>query len=476
MHLDWLLNRFSQYSSSPAIIAGDRELSYFQLLDLVRRWSTRLAEDRTEPGDIVAIEADLSEHSVALLLALIDRGCIAMPLGPGAANSREEFLRIAEVGVAYSFMETPVRHVRYERPATNPLLLDLRRRKHPGLILFSSGSTGEHKGALHDLIPMLKKYETVRRAFRTLCLMQFDHIGGFNTLLHTLSNGGCVVPAKLRSPQSVCSLIERHKVELLPTTPTFLHLLLLSGCDSEYDLSSLKLITYGTEVMRKSTLERVRERFPQVQLLQTYGLTEVGILRSKSREDGMLWLKVGGEGYETKIVDHTLWIRATSAMLGYLNAPSPFDEDGWMNTHDKVEVEGEWIHVLGRTTDIINVGGEKVYPAEIENILLNIPNIKDATVYGKQNALLGNVVAARVQLDRPEDLSSLKQRIWAHCRDRVPRYKVPVYLEVVDELSISSRQKKLRSLNNVPEPAEPQRMQESRPVAEIRASTPILFT
>ena len=461
MHLEWLLNRFSQYLASPAIIENECELSYVELLDLVGGWKSRLAEDRIEPGDIVAIEGDLSDHSVALLLALIDRGCIVMPLSPSAMNSREEFFRIGEVSATYSFLETPARYVRCQRLVTNPLLLELRRRKHPGLILFSSGSTGEHKGALHDLIPMLKKYETVRRAFRTLCLMQFDHIGGFNTLFHTLANGGSIVPAKLRSPQSVCSAIERHKVELLPTTPTFLHLLLLSGCDSEYDLSSLKLITYGTEVMRKATLEGLRQRFPHVQLLQTYGLTEIGILRSKSRDDGTLWLKVGGEGYETKIVDNTLWIRANSAMLGYLNAPSPFDKDGWMNTHDRVEVDGEWIRVLGRTTDIINVGGEKVYPAEVENILLDIPNIKDATVYGKQNVLLGNIVAARVQLDSPEELGSLKQRIWAYCRDLVPRYKVPVHLEVVTELSISPRQKKLRSVNNIPVPAEMSRIEEA---------------
>ena len=111
--------------------------------------------------------------------------------------------------------------------------------------------------------------------------------------------------------------------------------------------------------MPESTLKRIHEIFPQVQLLQTYGLSELGILRSKSKDSTSLWVKVGGHGFETKVVDGILWIRAQSAMMGYLNAANPFDEEGWMNTEDEVEVDGDYIRILGRRTDIINVGGQK---------------------------------------------------------------------------------------------------------------------
>ena len=79
--------------------------------------------------------------------------------------------------------------------------------------------------------------------------------------------------------------------------------MMASHLQSKYDLSSLKRITYGTEVMPQSTLDRVRAQFPGVDLLQTYGLSEVGVLRSQSREDGSLWVRVGGEGFQTKVVD-----------------------------------------------------------------------------------------------------------------------------------------------------------------------------
>jgi acyl-coenzyme A synthetase/AMP-(fatty) acid ligase len=233
-------------------------------------------------------------------------------------------------------------------------------------------------------------------------------------------------------------------VELLPTSPTFLNLILMSEAYRRYDLSSLKLITYGTEVMPETTLLRVREAFPGVRLQQTYGLSELGILRSKSRDDGSLWVKVGGEGFETKVVDGILFVRAKSAMLGYLNAPNPFDEEGWMNTQDMVEVDGEYIRILGRRTEIINVGGQKVYPAEVESVIMQMPNVRDATVYGEKNPITGQMVAARVNLIEPEDLDSLKKRVRSWCRERLEPFKVPVKITIVGGDQFSARFKKMR--------------------------------
>ena len=206
-----------------------------------------------------------------------------------------------------------------------------------------------------------------------------DHIGGVNTLFYTLSNGGAVIVPSDRSPVAICDAIERHRVELLPTSPTFLNMLALSGEAERRDLSSLRLITYGTEPMPASTLERACATFPQARLLQTYGLTELGIMRSQSRESNSLWVRIGGEDFEWKVVDGRLWIRAKSAMLGYLNAPSPFDAEGFFDTGDLVETDGEWVRFLGRKSDIINVGGNKVFPAEVESILLEMENVADVS-------------------------------------------------------------------------------------------------
>jgi acyl-CoA synthetase (AMP-forming)/AMP-acid ligase II len=196
--------------------------------------------------------------------------------------------------------------------------------------------------------------------------------------------------------------------------------------------------------MPPTTLKRLHDLFPGVVLSQTYGMSELGVLRAKSKGSESLFVKIGGEGFETKIVDNTLWIRATSAMLGYLNAPSPFDAEGWMNTGDEVEVDGEYIRFLGRRSEVINVGGEKVYPVEIENVLMEMPNVRDVTVHGQPNPLTGQMVVARVQLKSPEPLVEFRNRVREFCRGRLAKYKIPAKIELVSGDQHSERFKRTR--------------------------------
>ena len=172
--------------------------------------------------------------------------------------------------------------------ATHELLCQLRDRQHPGLIIFTSGSTGKSKAAIHDFILMQEKFQIIRHAQRTLLFLLFDHIGGINTLLHVLANGGCAVIPSDHSSETVASAIAQYRVQVLPTSPTFLTLLLLSGVYQRYDLSSLEIITYGTEVMPESVLTSLNQVFPHIRFHQTYGLTELGIMRSKSQASDSL--------------------------------------------------------------------------------------------------------------------------------------------------------------------------------------------
>ena len=211
-----------------------------------------------------------------------------------------------------------------------------------------------------------------------------------------------------RSPEMVCRAIEAHRVELLPTSPTFLNLLLVSGAHQRHDLSSLQLSPTAPRPMPEATLRRIHEALPDVTLQQTYGLSELGILRSKSKSSDSLWVKIGGEGFETRVVDGLLEIKARSAMLGYLNADSPFTDDGWFKTGDRVEVDGDYYRILGRISEVINVGGAKVDPVEVEDALLQVDGVQDAVVFGEPHDLLGRIVVARVRLAEEEDPAAFR--------------------------------------------------------------------
>jgi long-chain acyl-CoA synthetase len=435
-----------KWMNDTAIVWHNQQFTYNDVLQAINNWKKVLEQRRINSGKVVALEGDYSLNACTLLLSLIEKNAIIVPLTKAVKTHREEFLKIAEVQFIFSFDEND--NWRIERrptSVTNPISERLIEMGHPGLVLFSSGSTGKPKAALHDFAKLMDKFKVPRHRMRSMNFLLFDHIGGINTLFYTLSNGGCVVTTSDRNPERICQLIKKYRVELLPTTPTFLNLLLISEAYKNYDLSSLKLITYGTEVMPESVLTRVHQAFPNARLLQTYGLSELGIMRSKSRDSDSLWVKVGGEGYETKVVDGILWIKAKSAMLGYLNAPSPFTEDGWFITGDAVEVDGEYIRILGRKSEIINVGGEKVYPAEVESVLQTMSGLEEVAVSGENNPITGQIVKAQVKLTTGETVSEFRKRMREFCLDKLVNYKIPQKVVLAQQEIHGERFKKMRN-------------------------------
>lgn len=444
-----LLLRLTERGGAAALHWRRRDVSCAELVANVTRWRSRLVSEGLGMGTVCALRAEYSLDSCAAMLALMDLGAIVVPLTPSIGSELPVLLRIGSVDRLID-VASGGRGVGEQLSAEpNPLIERFRRTGHPGLIVFTSGSTGLPKGILHDVERLLTKFSRPRAAYRTLQFLLFDHFGGMNTLFATLSWGGVAVFAEDRGPMEIARLIEEARVELLPVTPTFLNLFIASGAHVSRDMSSVRLITYGTEVMPQQTLERVQRAFPHARLQQTYGLSELGVLGSRSRESGSLWMQVGGPGFETKVVNGTLRIRSEYAMVGYLNGSDPFDADGWMDTGDNVVQQGDWLRILGRRSDLINVGGQKVFPAEVEDTLLHADNVRDATVFGEPHPLTGSVVVARVQLEHAEDPLVLRERLRIFCLTRLAAYKVPVRFEVSSDDLHTDRFKKQRAVNAV---------------------------
>jgi Acyl-CoA synthetases (AMP-forming)/AMP-acid ligases II len=445
MFIDFLFDVFRHNAEFEAVIWQDQSFGYGALLKRTNHWRSFLRRNRITTGTVTAIEADFSPNAIALMLALIENGYIAVPLTLSVAAQRAEFMAIAEVEALLEFdARDEARLTRVDRGPSHELLKRLNDQGHPGLILFSSGSTGQSKAAVHDIVRILRKFKVRRHARQAITFLLYDHIGGFNTMLYQLSNAGCIVTVQERNPDSVLRAVERHKVELLPTSPTFINLVLLTEAYRRYDLSSLKIVTYGTEPMPESTLRRFHEVLPHIQLQRTYGSSEVGILRSKSRSSDSLWVKLGGEGFQTRVVDDTLQIKAESAMLGYLNAPSPFTDEGWFNTGDKVEVDGDYFRILGGESEIINVGGQKVYPAQVESVVQEMPEVAEVSVYGEKNAIMGQIPCAAIRLRQPRDQRQFHREFRQFCRQRLQEFQIPVRIRLVENEMYGERFKKNR--------------------------------
>jgi acyl-CoA synthetase (AMP-forming)/AMP-acid ligase II len=444
--MQWLLDRFATAPGRTAFVHHGMPFSYGQLLDRVHAFEEQLTAAGVGHDDTVVVLADYAPDVVCMLLALAKLRATVVPMTRGTVIEENEVLGIS--GCTRRIVFTPDglswdMESRHE-VASAPLLDEFRKTGRPGLVLFSSGSTGKPKGMLHDFWRVMDKFKVQRAPVVAIPFLMLDHFGGINTILAITSSLGTVVTTENRLLPTICNAIQTYKVDLLPTTPSFLTMLAATDLPQRYDLSSLKRITYGTETMPQATLDRIRDRFPQAELQQTYGLSEVGVLRSQSRPDGSLWVRIGGQGFETQVRDGILWIRSEFRMLGYLNAPSAFDDDGWFNTQDRVEVDGEYFKILGRVTDLINVAGQKVYPAEVEDVILALPNVTDVVVKGEKHALLGYIVVAHVALTEPEPAAELRARVRAACLAKLTNYKVPAKVLVMEADMYSARFKKIR--------------------------------
>lgn len=442
------LSHIATLGDNPAIVFHGSTVTYGDFHRAVARSTAFLSDHRVRRGAVVAVEGIYTPGNCALMVALIGNGNIVVPLPKGPQAKRAEFLEIAQAEQVISPDDSGAHAVSATgRSADHPLYQRLRQDDAPGLVLFSSGTTGRSKASVLNFAKLLPACgEGTLRPRRTLAFLSLDHIGGINTLLRTFGQGGCIISVAERTPQAVFRAVEDHAVDTLPTTPTFLTMGLISGEMERHDLSSLGLITYGTEPMPAQTLDKLHQLYPKIRLKQTYGLSEVGILPTRSRSDDSLWMTLGSSGFEHKIIDNILWIRSDMAMLGYLNADAPFDDEGYFNTQDVVEVDGPYLRVLGRKSEIINVGGEKVYPNEVESTLLEAGNVAEAVVSGKPSPVTGMVVKALIRLATPEDEGQAKDRLRAYCRDHLEAFKIPVQFTFSDQPQHSDRHKKIRVL------------------------------
>ncbi|MBL7663861.1 MAG: long-chain fatty acid--CoA ligase [Bacteriovoracaceae bacterium] len=430
MNLIQKLSQRWQGLETPFLIYKEQQISFEEISS-----QSQIDLSEIKPGSVVAVIGDFNPQSILILLQLIDLNVIIVPLTNETKEQHEYFFETALV----DFVIDNGKVSRRKHDMKHDLIESLRAENHAGLVLFSTGTTGRPKAILHDMTLFLRRFETPRPTLRTINFLLFDHIGGINTLFHTLFNKGVVIAPEARTVESILKTCEKYEAEVLPTTPTFLRMMLMSGVIPEKIPSCLKIITYGTERMDQPTLDELCRLLPDVEFRQTFGMSELGIVRAKSVARNSLFMKIGGEGVETRVVDNVLQIKSQTRMLGYLNAPSPFDNDGWYDSKDVVEVENGAYKIVGRVSDVINVGGLKFMASEIERIALDFPGVVLVKAYAKKNPITGQHVELKVQ---PSDKSFNKNELTLFLKEKLQPHMMPKRI-VVEEVEIGHRYKKV---------------------------------
>ena len=448
--MSFLLERFRDNADKIAIIDDGKSYTYGELLEgILDLSSTTLKGIKNK---VVAIIGGYSFYNIALFLALYENKNIIVPLVECNETALKESM--ADIKINAEILEFPnskfpnSKFPNLEFLETNDkkhaIIENLFRQNHAGLVLFSSGSTGKPKAMIHDLDTLISSFEAKKpRKLNMLLFLLFDHIGGINTLLNILATLSTAIIPRQRNSDEICALIEKYKISVLPSNPTFLNLILMSNAYKKYDLSSLKMITYGTEAMSESLLARLKATFKKVKFLQTFGTSETGILNTSSKSSSSTYIKLNDAEYKT--INGELWIKSKTQILGYLNANMSAFKDGWFKTGDLVLRDGEYLKIVGRLKELINIGGKKALPSEIESVIMELENIADCVVYGEKNAITGQSVSCDVVLKNTMAKDELKKLIRSACASKLERYKIPSKINVVEKIAFTNRFKKVRA-------------------------------
>ncbi len=441
--MSWIDQQFAEFGAKLACYEGGRTWTYADFVAEVGRIEALLSPAMGQAPAVIAIQTAGTMHVLAAVLAIVRLKQVALPQSSEMPMAEQvEQQRIA--GARFVLSAEGLR-LRPPIASASKLINQLAARGHAGLILFSSGTSGEPKGMLHDLNALLDRYSEVRpRADRTLQLLLADHIGGLDSAFRTLFAGSTLVVPEARSALAVGAAVERYDVNILPASPTFLNLMLLAHVPEKFDCSSLEVIAYGAEPMSTRLLGRLVEAFPNAAFQQKFGTSETGAIRIKSQSTDSVYFRIEDSGVEWRVQDAELWLKTSSRILGYLNADeSSLEADGWYRTGDLVEeAAGGYFRIIGRRSQLINVGGQKVHPAEVEQVIAEIEGVEACLVYAKPAAVTGSIVACVIVPSSNQDLRTWKRLIRQHCRGRIADWKIPVAVELCAELSMTDRLKR----------------------------------
>jgi len=442
--LDAFLAQCEERGDSLAYLDEEGMYSFAALAQRARQWAEELAQDGVMPGDVVAISGDFSFENLACFLGAALRGCCVAPLATSVEHERADRLREGRVQwVMYAGTVTTCPPL-----APHPLLEKLRTMGHAGLVIFSSGTTGKPKAMLHDLDQLIAGYALKPfRDLRLLLLMHFDHIGGIDVFLRGFASGVTLVKPASRQPEAVARAIAAHQVHVLSASPTLLNLLLVAGVADRHDFSSLRLITYGAEAMPAALLARLRARFPGIEMQQRFGTSETHTVRVVSRNNDSLEMRIEDAEVSWRIEAGELLLKTPRRILGYLNRDVDAALAGdWFHTGDLVEESADgWLRIIGRKQEVINVGGEKVLPSEVEGILLEMSAIAECRVFGQPHPLTGAIVCVEVVPRIEEDPVALRRAVRQFCHARLESYKVPAKVKVVAQVRMAHGLKKARA-------------------------------
>jgi acyl-CoA synthetase (AMP-forming)/AMP-acid ligase II len=423
----------------PAVISPKGSLSYAEALarsnalatGLAARDVARVGVVLEDPGDVLVVLAaasaigvepcvyprDLTPDALARLAARLGHGVLVVDERPALPDEVD----------SVTLDELPGDGPIPDQPERAPVMI------------LTTGTTGEQKGVRHDWSRLVRAVRAGARGddSRWLLAYNLNQFAGIQVLLHVLASGTTLVAPRSSQARDVIEAMRSQRVSHVSATPTFWRLLVgRLDAESASELA-LEQITLGGEAAPAPVIEKLRALFPGARISHVYAGTEFGSVVSVTDAQAGLPVSVLERGEDAdvqlRIVAGELEIRSRVGMLGYHEGADAGDE--WRPTGDLVEVRGDRIHFVGRTSEIINVGGAKVHPLPIEELVGAVPGVALVAAYGRSNPITGQLVALDVVAEPGADQEAVERAI-REATTALPRPGRPRTIRFVDSLEV----------------------------------------
>jgi long-chain acyl-CoA synthetase len=474
-----------QHPDKIAVIEAARVVTYGELDDGVRRVATGLSRQwRVQPGDIVALLAPNGIEFVMSYFAIVQLGATVQPIDE-RLTPEEMAAILSDAGTRFlivhgslwskfdgarklGVMVDHILGIRLDTTGVASFDAWLEQTSAPpeaatlspsmvAELMYTSGTTGDPKGVQRTHANVLAASRNARRGFGyrpddvIAIAMPLSHSSALNSqMMPVLQVGGTLILLPRFQAAAMIETIKGHGVTCMRAVPAMLHLLLGYASFASEDLPSLRLLINSSAPIDPDTYVTLKQRFPTLEVLNSYGLTEASTCTvlpdpmATTRPDSV---GIPIDGVEMCIIDDQgnvvasgcegeICVRGEHVFMGYRHRPEATAAvvfDGWLRTGDLGHCDQEGFYYLhGRQTEVINCGGQKFVPRDVERCIEALPEVAEAAVAGMTHRLLGEVAKAFVVLKGDQYLEA--KAVIRHCTQHLASYKIPYKVEFVETL------------------------------------------
>jgi acyl-coenzyme A synthetase/AMP-(fatty) acid ligase len=421
-------------NSARVVVLQDGEsISAEQLRSTAEKFVARLAD---LPRCRIAVCSSRADIVIAGICAAVAHAC-ELILVREAQTTWKEFCRTLGAGAVFGD-ELELLHQEPSdlKPCSTSILLT------------TSGTTGNPKVAVHDLLKLMGRIRLGNRGQRWLLAYHPASFAGLQVLLTAFCSRALLLAyARLSAADLVLRALDSDATHL-SGTPTFWRSLLLARTRLN-SRGAFEQITLGGEPVDQATLDALAGAFPLARIVHIYASTEAGALFAV--RDGVAgfpaqWLESGVDGCRLRIEKGVLQVLSPRAMLRYCgdSITPPLTNDGWLITGDLVEIRGDRVIFCGRLDNVINIGGGKVIPEEVEALIEALPFVEVARVHGTPNPLAGLVLTVDLVLKEPRPQAEVRHQIYQALAQRLEPYKIPRIFKFVESIPTNASGKKVR--------------------------------